>query len=236
MKTIAVANLKGGVAKSTTTMMLSESLALHHGKRVLVLDLDPQCNCSIMFLSRVGAEKEESNGRTLHHFLRSLNTGMRRNFGSYVSLNASDLEPLRKGNKGRVDLIPCCLEMWFGQSAFERAAYVNCEEPDVLLAEAFKKLLAQVQGSDDYILFDCPPGFSTLARAGLRLSDAILSPTIPDQVSVRSLRDFHEVLVNRLGLTIPARYVLVTKFSPQNVVHKFMLDRLRRDYNVLGSP
>lgn len=151
-------------------------------------------------------------------------------------LEASDLEPLRKGNRGRVDLIPCCLEMWFGQSAFEKDAYLHRDEPDVLLADAFNKLLAQVQGGYDYIIFDCPPGFSTLARAALRLSDAILSPTIPDQVSVRSLRDFHEVLVNRLSLSIPARYVLVTKFYPKNVVHRFMLDRLRRDYNVLGSP
>lgn len=237
MKRIAIANLKGGVAKSTSTMMLSESLALFHRARVLVLDLDPQCNCSIMFLSRAGADQEERNSRTLRHFMAAQEARARQSFASFVCLNASDLEPLcRQPHVGRVDLIPCSVEMWFTQTVFEREAYRAGQEPDQILAHALSRLLETVEGSYDYILFDCPPGFSTLSRAALRLADIVLSPTIADQVSVRSLRDFHEISVNRLSVPRGALYVLVTKFSPQNRVHKFMLDRLRRDYRVIGSP
>jgi chromosome partitioning protein len=237
MKRVAIANLKGGVAKSTTTMMLSESLALFQRKRILVIDLDPQCNCSIMFLSRAGADREEANGRTLRHFIGALKSNFRQSFAKFVCLNASDLEPLKqKAGVGRVDLIPCSVEMWFGQCLFEREAYKDDEEPDDVFAQALELLLGTVEHSYDFVFFDCPPGFSTLSRAALRLSDTVLSPTIADPVSVRSLRDFHEISVQRLGVLESALYVLVTKFSPQNRVHKFMLDRLRRDYRVIGSP
>jgi chromosome partitioning protein len=237
MKRIAIANLKGGVAKSTTTMMLSESLALFHRSRVLVIDLDPQCNCSIMFLSRMGAEKEEAHGRTLYHFLLKLTATPAPNFASFVCLNATDLEPLRrKGHIGRVDLIPCSLKMWLAQSTFEREAHRSKREPDELLAEGFQRLLATIEPSYDFVLFDCPPGLSTLSRAALRISDAVLSPTIADQVSVRSLRDFHEIAVSHFGVDEKSLLVLVTKFVTGNSVHTSLLDRLRKDYHVIGSP
>ena len=45
---VSVINMKGGVGKSTTTVSLAETLALHQRRRVLVIDLDPQTNASIM--------------------------------------------------------------------------------------------------------------------------------------------------------------------------------------------
>jgi cellulose biosynthesis protein BcsQ len=126
--------------------------------------------------------------------------------------------------------------MWFGQCDFERVAYQNGKEPDEVLAEALRRLLTTIEHSYDFVLFDCPPGFPTLSRAALLVSDAILSPTIADQVSMRSLKDFQEIAVNRLGISRDLLYVLVTKFVANNSVHKHLLDRLRRDYRVVGSP
>ena len=62
---IAIANHKGGVAKSTTTMMVAEGLALQHGLRVLVIDMDPQCSVSTMLLSREGADEQADKQRTM---------------------------------------------------------------------------------------------------------------------------------------------------------------------------
>ena len=57
MKKIAIAHLKGGVGKSTTTLFLAEQWSLKHKKRVLVIDLDPQSNVSYMLLSRRKVEE-----------------------------------------------------------------------------------------------------------------------------------------------------------------------------------
>ena len=69
---IAVANLKGGVGKSTTTVFMAETLALVNDLRVLVIDLDAQANTSFMLLSRDGVENAEATGRTLPNFFVDL--------------------------------------------------------------------------------------------------------------------------------------------------------------------
>lgn len=61
---LAIANLKGGVGKSTTTLFLAETLAVFHNLSILVVDLDPQSNASFMLLSRDGLHQAENSGNT----------------------------------------------------------------------------------------------------------------------------------------------------------------------------
>jgi len=60
---VSVINMKGGVGKSTTTVSLAETLALHQRRRVLVIDLDPQTNASIMV---AGPEKWNAMREAAH--------------------------------------------------------------------------------------------------------------------------------------------------------------------------
>ena len=65
-KIISVINLKGGVAKTTTTVQLAECLTSEYSKRILVVDLDPQTNATISLISEEKWENLDSAGQTLY--------------------------------------------------------------------------------------------------------------------------------------------------------------------------
>ena len=241
MKRIAIANLKGGVGKSTTTAFLAECLALHHKLRVLVLDLDPQANCSFMLLSRKGVEAAETARRTLPNFLldliqssRSETDAENTKLEGFLSKGSSDLAELKGGAIGRVDLLPSIPRMWFVETQFDKMYHLQKKEPSIELGQIFDLGLKQIAPDYDVVLIDCPPGFSTLTRTGLLLSDAIISPTIADEVSARSLRDFVDIgLGEILGFANTANHhVVISKFI-DNQRTESIRQYLRGQYNVL---
>src|SRR5690606_27905035 len=64
-KVVSLINLKGGVGKTSTTVQLAECLSLEYGKRVLVIDLDPQTNATISLIDEEEWEKLDKNNQTL---------------------------------------------------------------------------------------------------------------------------------------------------------------------------
>ncbi len=66
-KIVSIINLKGGVAKTTTTVQLAECLASEFGKKVLVIDLDPQTNATISLIGEDKWEAIDNQGQTLFH-------------------------------------------------------------------------------------------------------------------------------------------------------------------------
>ena len=65
----AIANLKGGVGKSTTTLMLADGLAYFYGANILVVDLDPQASTSQMLLTDRGLQMAFDQGKGVHHLV-----------------------------------------------------------------------------------------------------------------------------------------------------------------------
>ncbi|MEQ1711889.1 MAG: ParA family protein, partial [Hyphomicrobium sp.] len=61
---VAIANHKGGVGKSTSTLLIAEGLAATLARRVLVIDMDPQASASTMLLSALGATRAAAAGRS----------------------------------------------------------------------------------------------------------------------------------------------------------------------------
>lgn len=145
-KVIAVANQKGGVGKTTTTVNLSTALA-DLGKRVLLVDLDPQGNST----SGLGIEKSALKS--------SLYEVLLEDFSTRGAILPTDIE--------RLNILPATVDL-----AGAEVQLVKMKKREYLLKEALKK----VQAKYDFILIDCPPSLGLLTVNGLTAADSVLVP------------------------------------------------------------
>ena len=146
-KAIAIFNQKGGVGKTTTNINLAACLALK-GKKILILDIDPQGNTtSGMGISKKGLEK------TMYEVLIN------------DKLEPSDaIIPTRIKN---LDIIPASVQL-----AGAEIELVQLEGREKRL----KKALDKIKGNYDYIFIDCPPSLGLLTINSLTAVDSVLIP------------------------------------------------------------
>ena len=153
--------------------------------------------------------------------------------------HASDLQELGPGNAhgGFVSILPSIPKLWFDEYDFVKYCYERQLDPVQERIEILRAFLEELSGHYSHVLLDCPPGFSTLTRSALLLADKIVAPTIADNTSVRSLRDFVEIgLRDTLGIEPNSKlHVVVSKFSPWNN-QRAVLDGLKATYNVILPP
>ncbi|WP_445489244.1 ParA family protein [Niallia sp. 03133] len=145
-KIITVANQKGGVGKTTTSVNLGSCLA-YIGKKVLLVDIDPQGNAT----SGVGIEKADVD------------------YCVYDVL-VDDLEAkqvIKATNVENLQVIPATIQL-----AGAEIELVSTISREVRL----KRALEEVKDNYDYILIDCPPSLGLLTINALTASDAVLIP------------------------------------------------------------
>lgn len=145
-KIIAVVNQKGGVGKSTTSINLGACLA-KNGKKVLLVDSDPQGNAT----SGIGVEKK-SLQKCIYDLLIN-------------DLLAADI--LRKTQMGNLDIIPATIQL-----AGAEIELVSAISRETKLKRALEKL-DQIY---DYIIIDCPPSLGLLTLNALTASGSIIIP------------------------------------------------------------
>lgn len=157
---VAIANHKGGVGKSTSTLLIAEGLAATLARRVLVIDMDPQASASTMLLSALGATRAAAAGRSTLAILDQVAHGRAVHLSQAISARASDLVELRDaGGSGRVDLIASASALLTALPALEDKIRARHRSTlDVALARTLAPELERIGRSYDVVLFDCPAG------------------------------------------------------------------------------
>ncbi len=235
-RTVSVVNMKGGVGKSTTVASLAETLA-SEGLRVLVIDLDPQSNVSMMLAGQDRWIELRKTGRTIdEYFNQYVYGGAPRFFREFVAGNVSDI-----AGDPALDLLIStpefryierhALEKWVSQG-------FDIKQLNTRFSRLTHSAIENVADSYDLVLFDCPPGISMFAEAAIELSEFIVIPTIPDYVSRLGIFAFRKRALRSMEqrrFTDDRIYTLITKFEESNSLHQSEAALLKDQFNVFDT-
>lgn len=224
--TISLINMKGGVGKTSLTVALAEFMAVEHGLRVLVIDLDPQSNASACLMDLQSWKRANMRGQSIMRlFLDSFQELQVFSATETVVKNASNIS---NGING-LDLIPSGMELMDLQDSL-LAAYPSQDQEDSTPIYLLRNALAEMLPEYDIVLIDCPPSLGLITQNGLAISDYYLIPVIPETMSLHGIPQI-VARINRFkrqtGSEIKALGLVAARYREKNSDHPINLSNLR---------
>lgn len=208
LKVIAVANQKGGVAKTTTTHNLGVALS-QMGKKVLLIDLDSQASLTIS----VGIEPLDIE-RTIVNVLQKEGTPIKQ----CILVLEENLH-----------IVTSVIDL--AQMEMEMLSRVSRE---MILARA----LRSIKDEYDYILIDCPPQLSILTINALSCADGVLVPVKTEYLAYRGLKSLVETIDGVQTLVNPDLKIigmLATIYDSRIKQDQIVLNDIKENYHLIGT-
>ncbi len=203
-KTICIANQKGGVGKTTTSVNLSSALA-HMGRKVLLIDMDPQGNAS----SGLGLKRFDSQDSNIYHVLIGEKTlAEATQTTRFPNLQVASANP---------DLVGAEIEL------------VDLPHREYRL----KSAIASVSHKYDYVIIDCPPSLGLLTLNALTAADSFLVPLQCEYYALEGLSQLLNtagIIKKNLNPQLHIEGIVLTMFDTRNNLSHQVVTEIRNHF------
>ena len=184
-KYIAVSNRRGGVGKTTITMMLAYGLAVTGRQRVLLIDLDAQASTSMVMMGHKRWREAREANRTNAGLLTQLVGDDKIVTSEYIAKGIGDVT-LPGGGAPSLDIMPSSHDLDDREALLmiaHQARFHKISDAFDHMQSRMGQIIRSVDGQYDQVIIDCAPGLSQLVWGALRTADLVLVPYIPDRTA-----------------------------------------------------
>lgn len=199
---ISMANEKGGVAKTTSTISLGAAL-VESGSKVLLVDLDPQSNMTLA----LGIDPEKNTHSIINALLE----------------NNEVTSIIRQTGVTGLHIAPANHELGFAERFLPtRPGY------ETLIRKGLRPLKLDY----DFVLFDCPPFLGAVTLCALTASDLLLIPTQAEYFSIYAIRNMNSLIRRVRSQSNPQLMyrILLTMYDRRNRIHRTLYEQLSNTF------